>query len=320
MESRRGPDELLLDLLARLRRSAGNLDDMLREVTGIASELLGVERASLRLLDETRTRLLVAARTGASIHALDLEFRVGEGLAGWIVQHGEPICVDDAEADPRFASKEGQVARVGAFVGVPLLDAEGAIGVLAATSTSPFFAEQARWLQVIAGVATPYLDIARLNRIAITDALTLTLNRRALEVLIPHEPKDGDAALSVVLFDIDHFKEINDRLGHGAGDDVLRAIPRLLAGMLRRGDEVIRLGGDEFLIVLRGANAAAAQQIASRACATIAESALIAEPVTLSAGVAERAQGETRDALLARADHALYRAKAGGRNRAELDG
>lgn len=316
----RAPDELLLDLLGRLRRARGNLDGMLGEVTDIASEFLGVERASLRLLDETRTRLLVAARTGASLHGdQDAEFQIGEGLAGWIVKQGKPLCLDDAENDPRFVAKPGMVARVGAFLGVPLLDAEGAIGVLAATSPNAFTSAQARWLEVIAGVATPYLDIARLHRIAITDALTLALNRRALEQLIPHMALDGDGALSVVLFDVDHFKAINDRLGHGAGDDVLRAVPRLLGGMLRRGDEIIRLGGDEFLIVLRGADASAAQQIASRACETVADAALIAETVTLSAGVAERATGETRDALLARADRALYRAKADGRNRAEVD-
>ena len=110
-------------------------------------------------------------------------------------------------------------------------------------------------------------------------------------VALPHGPTD-DTTLSVALFDIDHFKLINDRLGHAAGDDVLRAVPRMLASMLRRGDAVVRLGGDELLLVLRGVDAAAA--------------------------AAERAGGETRESLLERVDRALYRAKAEGRNRAAL--
>ena len=314
------PDALILELIDRLRSASGALEAMLQSVTDAASTLLGGARTSLRLLDESRTRLLVAARTGTALHGADQEFRVGEGLAGWVVARGEPVCVGDAEADPRFVAKPGQRGHVGAFVGVPLLDAEGAIGVLAASSTyGPFATPQVSWLRVVAGVATPYLDIARLNRIALTDELTLALNRRALDALIPHASTAPDApVLSVALFDIDHFKVINDRLGHAAGDDVLRTVPQLLATMLRREDAIVRLGGDEFLLVLRGVTAEAAQQIAARACAAVAAAAILSEPVTLSAGVAERAPGEPRNALLERADRALYRAKAEGRSRANL--
>jgi diguanylate cyclase (GGDEF)-like protein len=311
-------DSVLLEMCVRLRAADGALETMLHEVSRAASEVLGGARTSIRILDETRTRLLVAARTGAALG--DHEFKVGEGLAGWVVARAESICVDDAETDPRFVAKEGQVDRVGAFVGVPLLDRQGAIGVLAATSREVAFSStQLRWMQVIAGVATPYLDVARLNRIAITDELTLALNRRALEALIPRDPPAGDSILSVALFDIDHFKTINDRLGHASGDDVLRAVPRLLAAMLRRDDAVVRLGGDEFLLVLRGVDADVAMQIAERACAAVAGAGILREPVTLSAGVAERGRGESRDDLLARADRALYRAKAAGRNQAACD-
>ena len=313
-----GIDEALLALVERLRSAEHSLDAMLQHVTDAASRVLGGARSSLRLLDDSRSRLLVAARTGAALHgAAELEFRVGEGLVGWVAKHGEPLCVDDAERDPRFVPKGEASAPLGAFLGVPLLDARGAFGVLAATSQQqPFSPAHARWLHVVAGVAAPHLENARLRRIAITDELTLALNRRALDTLIPREPSPADAVLSVALFDIDHFKQINDRLGHAAGDDVLRAVPRLLGAMIRRGDAVVRLGGDEFLLVLRGVEAATATQIAERACAAIVSAAILREPVTISAGVAERAAGEPRDELLARADRALYAAKAGGRNRA----
>jgi diguanylate cyclase (GGDEF)-like protein len=313
----RPPEIAILALLARLRGAAGALDPMLQHVTDLACEMLDCERASLRMLDDSRSRLLVAARTGLPIHEpTDPEFRVGEGLAGWVAAHREPLCLDDAEADSRFVPKPGQARRLGAFLGVPLLDAQGAIGVLAVTSSvGTFTATQARWLQVIAGVATPYLDVARLRRIAVTDELTLALNRRALDALLPRQPAASDAALSVAVLDIDHFKAINDRLGHAIGDEVLRAVRRLLATTLRRGDEIVRLGGDEFLLILRGALASDAQQIADRACRIIAGTTIISEPVTISGGVAERFPHETREALMERADRALYRAKAAGRNR-----
>lgn len=290
-------------------------------VTDVTSELLDCERVSVRLLDESRTRLLVAARTGSATHSEnDAEFLVGEGLIGWIVAHEEPIRIAEAEADARFVTRANQVSRVGAFLGVPLLDAEGAIGVLAASSPRRMFSiEEERWMRVLAGLATPYLDVARLNRIAITDELTLALNRRGLDVLFPPDPAlAGDVSLSVVLFDIDHFKVINDRHGHAAGDLVLRAIPRVLSGMLRRGDELVRMGGDEMLLVLRDVSASTALQIGERACAAVAATDLLGASVTLSGGVAERRPGETRESLLERADRALYAAKRGGRNRAAL--
>jgi two-component system cell cycle response regulator len=315
-----GLDETLLSLIERLRRADHSLDAMLQHVTDAASQVLDGSRTSLRLLDESRSRLLVAARTGTALHgAAELEFRVGEGLVGWIAQYGESLCLENAEQDPRFVRKGEPSAPISAFLGVPLLDDRGAFGVLAATSpTRTFLPSHSRWLHVIAGVAAPYLENARLRRIAITDELTLAFNRRALDSLIPPGPSPTDAVLSVALFDIDHFKQINDRMGHAAGDDVLRAVPRLLTSMLRRGDAVVRLGGDEFLLVLRGVDATTATQIAERACSAVMSAAIIREPVTLSAGIAERTLGESREDLLARADRALYDAKARGRNQAAV--
>ncbi|MFT3695583.1 MAG: sensor domain-containing diguanylate cyclase [Kofleriaceae bacterium] len=310
----RSPDELLAGLAEHMRTAHG-LEAMLQLVADTARELVDGERASVRMLDESRTQLLVAARSGLVSGVRD-EFRVGEGLAGWIVANGEAVLVEDAERDPRFVTKVGQIAPLGAFAGVPLVDVAGPIGVLSVSGRDALFTQtDVRWLTVIAGLATPYLDVARLHRISITDDLTLALNRRALDALIP--PHDN-AELSVVLVDIDHFKAINDRHGHGVGDEVLRTVPRLLKTMLRRDDEVVRLGGDEFLMVLRGVDADAAQVIAERACQWVAGASIVGQPITLSAGVAERLHDESRDHLLERADRALYRAKELGRNQAAL--
>jgi diguanylate cyclase (GGDEF)-like protein len=318
----RDPSLPLLALVEGLR-AAGSLEEMLQVVTDGAAALLGVGRVSLRLLDESRSHLLVVARTGPALHERGgAAFVVGEGFAGWVAQHGVPLRVVDAAADPRFVAKPGMVSSMRSFLGVPLLDERGAIGVLATTSPSPqaFSAVDERWLRVVAGTAAPHLEVARLKRLAITDPLTSALNRRALEDLLPDPAGRGAAPWSAAIVDLDGFKEINDRLGHAAGDEVLRAVVRSAATILRRDDRIVRLGGDEFLIALPGVGLASARAVAERVREAVATAPLLPDAVvTVSIGVAERAHDEPCDALLRRADAALYRAKALGKNRVVAD-
>lgn len=124
--------------------------------------------------------------------------------------------------------------------------------------------------------------------------------------------------MSIVSVDLDHFKEINDSLGHGAGDEVLCEIARRLTRHCRNGDVVARLGGDEFVAVLVGANAETAARVAERLCTDVAGTAILttAGPVrvTVSVGVAATSDEADPEALLHRADQALYAAKGAGRN------
>jgi diguanylate cyclase (GGDEF)-like protein len=129
--------------------------------------------------------------------------------------------------------------------------------------------------------------------------------------------------LSLILADLDHFKRINDTFGHAAGDQVLRAFGGLLAGRLRGSDHVGRLGGEEFLMVLPETTAAMALSLAEELRRNLEREPLevLGRPLnpTCSLGVAELKPGDPDGgALLARADAALYRAKAGGRNRSAL--
>jgi two-component system cell cycle response regulator len=148
------------------------------------------------------------------------------------------------------------------------------------------------------------------------DALTQVLNRKALDRALAELEAD-DAELSVVFLDVDHFKSINDTFGHSAGDRALAALGRLLVDQLRPNDVVGRYGGEEFLIVLRDAGGDVARRVAERIRQSLAETPVsgIARGITVSAGVACRAQGETVSNLVARADFALYSAKRDGRDR-----
>jgi len=151
---------------------------------------------------------------------------------------------------------------------------------------------------------------AQLAEAALRDDLTGIGNRRhAMDALSRVRP--GDA---VLILDVDHFKQINDHLGHASGDAVLAALGALLRRTTRGADAIARLGGEEFLILLSDAGADATC-VANR----ILEDWRATEPVaTLSIGIATVEPGEAPDDALARADAALYAAKARGRDRAEL--
>jgi diguanylate cyclase (GGDEF)-like protein len=161
---------------------------------------------------------------------------------------------------------------------------------------------------------------AELRRLARTDPLTGALNRRALteemERLL-HQPERTHAAL---MLDADHFKAINDRLGHAGGDRVLAALARGIAARLRAHDVFGRIGGEEFLVLLPRTDAAAANALAESLRAHVEALALEfdgqPQSITVSIGVAVSAADDRQvDSLVRRADRALYEAKRAGRNR-----
>ncbi|MGQ0433825.1 MAG: GGDEF domain-containing protein, partial [Microthrixaceae bacterium] len=150
---------------------------------------------------------------------------------------------------------------------------------------------------------------SELQRVADTDPLTLLDNRRGCDrALAAMEP--GDA---VVLIDLDHFKAVNDRYGHQGGDEALRRVADAMRSVSRNIDCVSRYGGEEFAMVLVRAGVKGAQDVLRR----LQRAWRSNEVCSFSAGIAVHRTGETAEATLARADGALYEAKANGRNRFE---
>ena len=171
---------------------------------------------------------------------------------------------------------------------------------------------------------TTRAENTRLEVLAHTDPLTQTLNRRALTVRLVSEmdrARRYDAMLTMLMVDLDHFKLINDSKGHLVGDDVLREVAHLLTESVRSVDFVARYGGEEFVVVLPETAQAGAVIFAERMRERIENTAFVSShggvKITASIGVASYPTSEihTVDDLFARADEALYRAKAAGRNR-----
>lgn len=163
--------------------------------------------------------------------------------------------------------------------------------------------------------------ISRMRGLAQTDGLTGVANRRTFDETLAQELLVSTAQhrpISLVLVDLDHFKRLNDTLGHQAGDKVLKAVATTLARACRPSDLVARYGGEEFVVILPGASGEAAARVAERLRAGVAELTTVgvAGSVTASLGVATCADGVVgADAITQAADRALYRSKAEGRNR-----
>ena len=220
----------------------------------------------------------------------------------------------------------GDADAVGERLIVPLTASSERFGTLELVSDS-FSKEQRMNAASLAAHAVVALDNARLHgmveRQALVDGLTGLANRRAATDALHAEAARAqrlETPLSVVLADLDEFKDVNDVHGHAVGDEVLRVFAEVLRETLRESDVASRWGGEEFLLLLPGADEEGAAQLADRVRRGLAARSIPGVPglrVTASFGVAEYAGETNTEQLVAAADSALYRAKRAGKDRVE---
>ncbi len=233
----------------------------------------------------------------------------------------------DPEADGALAS---QLPKARNVLVLPLVDDDDRVGVLALERGGLPGARVPRGTLGVAQQFAAHAGLAHRNarllvevsRLASTDGLTGVSNRRVFEETLRREAaratRTGEP-LSLVLLDVDHFKQVNDRHGHQVGDDVLRHVGRVLADAGRGSDLSARYGGEEFAVLLPACDGPEAVAVADRLRAGLAAGAPV--PITASAGVATLGAGApTPEALVGAADGALYEAKGAGRDRAVLAG
>ncbi|HXE79328.1 MAG TPA: diguanylate cyclase [Vicinamibacterales bacterium] len=255
-----------------------------------------------------------------------------------VLEAREPIVVPDVLQHPVFSRAAFPPAgTVRGYAGVPVMTSTGTIsGVLCLFDLEPLtldargidaLSETANRLalELEAGIerAHTHERFTALSRLALTDPVTGLTNRRGGEEALAREvarARRSGSPLSLVLFDIDHFKSINDQAGHAVGDRVLRGISDILSASQRGSDLAMRWGGEEFLVLLPDVGLAGARTFAERVREHV-QNLVVADAgrITISAGVAELRLDEDPAAALRRADANLYKAKAAGRNRVEWD-
>jgi diguanylate cyclase (GGDEF)-like protein len=305
------------------------LDAVLREVARASRGLAGAECCEIELwYPETNETLLVAQEF---IEGWEQPDHSGQRLSlnDWpttkqvIVEH-QPLSFD-ADA-PFLTPGEREIYTSGdtkSVLLVPLVIDKGCVGLINFYSrqAAAFPPRAIRIGQELASQAALAIERARLHEAlreqALTDGLTGLLNHRsileALDAELSRARRDGNP-LSVLMIDLDGFKQVNDQLGHLAGDDILRNVASILESTVREIDLVGRYGGDEFLLVLHGTTLPEAQEVAVRIWRRIERGVHLASggnaPIRLSIGIAAAPEhGVTRKELITTADAAMYMAK-----------
>jgi diguanylate cyclase (GGDEF)-like protein len=302
---------------------------LLSRIAELIVQLVNAKACSVMLLDADRRRLLAKAAYGLRTERMHtLSFAIGEGVAGWVVEHGEAALISDVTADSRFVTLPANQTPIMSMLCVPLLARGERVGVVTATSdaVNAFHADDLELVKFIAMTIALDIENVRLHRVAVTDPLTGAYNREFLIARLPQEIEqaiDRDHALSLAMVDVDHFKAVNDQYGHGVGDVVLAEVARRLRGAIRAGDLLVRYGGEEFLVVLPKADAGRAWEVGERMRQRVCERAFdigdgLAMLLRVSVGIAQWRTGEMMPDLIERADVAMYGAKQRGRNRVEV--
>jgi diguanylate cyclase (GGDEF)-like protein len=310
-------------------RQQRDLAYMLREAMGSLSGTLDQDAVLQRLLDAARR--VVAGRRGWLVRPDDPAQAALLAAGGPLLSAGGPL--PGTADDGWTAAFTDPPLQLRSWLAVGLTVRGEPVGMLVVADESPdaYGPVQVGTIAALAGHGMVAYENARLfhqvRELAATDCLTQLANRRdfleSAALRVAAAARHG-RPLAAIMIDIDHFKRVNDAHGHRAGDDVIRAVAAVLRRCCRRTDLVGRYGGEEFALLLSDAAddaPGAAERLRAEIERVPIETTAGPLTVTISVGVAYREPGDADiDALLARADECLYRAKRSGRNRVVVHG
>jgi len=308
--------------------AALSIDDINKLIIEKAFSTLGkTGRVLLFLVDTEKQELILSASKG------DLRGKAKKGdiFDKWVLRHRKSLIIEDITRDFRFTADDVEDAKRSfkSLIAAPLVSEDKVVGVLRMDSPEEFMYTQddLRLLDIISGLGAVSIQNAalysRTQELAIKDGLTGLFVRRYFMERFQAEIKRAalsKGTFSLAIFDIDHFKEYNDRYGHTAGDLVLKHLSRIMFSMTREVDILARYGGEEMVLLLIGMDKSSALKEAEMIRKLIEERPLMLRRkesrVTVSVGVSNYPKDAVTDEELIRiADERLYKAKAKGRNR-----
>jgi len=310
-------EEGRLDALRRYNVLDSGPADSFNDIVKLLCQIFDVRIAAISLIDEKRQWFKAITGLDAT------ETLRTHAFCDHTIRLAEPMAISDATRDSRFQDNPYVLNAPGirCYLGAPLTTPDGYnVGSICIMGTEPrtFSASEADILKSFASIIVTQLELSLAVR---RDSLTGCFSRSAFEGLM-RDARDAKRVhgrpATLALFDVDHFKSINDRFGHPVGDIVLQALTAVTQSTLRRSDQIGRLGGEEFGILMQDADLDAASLIAERVREAIENLDLpqLGGPrVTVSFGLAELGPHHTKIAdWVTSADNALYHAKQGGRN------
>ncbi len=319
--------------ISRTLSTSLQVSDLFELIVGLIGEALNVDQYCLMILDEEFQKLQIRASHGMPEHILmHGEVEVNEGISGKVVSGGKPLLINDVSKEKEFFYYTNSGLENGSYLGVPLKNSnETVIGVLNAHKpvTNGFSASDYRLFTAVAehvAVAiTNAMTFEQTQELVRKDELTGLYNRRYFFERFEREvyrSRRYQRTISLLMIDIDHFKEYNDSYGHLRGDKVLKRLAHIFQENLREIDVVARYGGEEFLVLLPETsknNAVVVGEKLRNAVASVDYNEdnpkLPPCSLTVTTGVAS-IPDDANDPLLALdvADKALYLGKAQGRN------
>lgn len=324
-------DLLVFHQLARSLTSSFDLDTILRTILEHMERIVEAELWALLMLDENTNDLYYAIAAGEEQEAFrGLRIKAGEGVAGWVLEHGETLIVPEAYDDPRVAQAgEASMGSVRSVIALPLRGRKGTQGVIEIFNPRAEMSDYSiAFLHILADHAAIAIenarDVSRIQQLTITDDTTGLYNVRHLYNVLESELKRCrklKLPVSLAFLDLDRFKLVNDAHGHLVGSELLAHTGRRLEELSRKQDVCFRYGGDEFVIFMPETSEEIALEQARVLLRALMEtqfrmkSGLVLR-VSASVGVASApSDGSAVHEIIGTADARMYTVKSDGRGK-----
>jgi diguanylate cyclase (GGDEF)-like protein len=308
--------------VARALTSSLDLDSILGAIMEQMAHFFEPESWSLLIVDEELQNLYYALAAGRSPEDRSLRVAMGEGIAGWVAQYGEPVIVSEPGSDPRFSGPERSA------ICIPLRFRERTLGVIELVNyrAANLTEETLAFLQVLCDYAAIAIQnvraFERIQELTILDDCTSLYNSRHLFSVTENELERSrrfNLPFSLIFIDLDHFKRVNDQHGHLVGSRLLAEVAATIKHNVRGVDSAFRYGGDEFIVLLPQTSKDAAIEVSQRLLHALRETRyLLSEGLELqimaSFGISSYPEdGDSIQEIIGAADEMMYLVKNSSR-------